>query len=313
MTKFINQQEEVIQIELTNYGKSLFSRGKFNPTYYAFYDNDILYDGSYGGNAEIQNSIVPRIKDTQRLGNFSSTKTTFPSNQETMSITLGATEFDQITPAASQYLKPLGMSSPFSDYAPAWNVTVLTPDSGLTGSVTYAHNTNIPALSASLDVGYTRGGGEVYQVDDQFFTRNGALTLDKNETIILDVLELNAIFKVNGNYDIEVFKRPKSSNTEAAGDWDRLFFADSSKPLDSSIVPEDFRVPYSLQGSDLANQFGASDAELEQQYRGQSTEDVSYYLDIAVDTAISITPPARTKAFYRNTIGDNNPVSSCND
>jgi hypothetical protein len=228
-----------------------------------------------------------------------------------MSITLGATEFDQITPAASQYLKPLGMSSPFSDYAPAWNVTVLTPDSGLTGSVTYAHNTNIPALSASLDVEYTRVGGQFHHIGRA--PDPSTLTLNKNETIILDVLELNAIFKVNGNYDVEVFKRPKSSNTEAAGDWDRLFFADSSKPLDSGIVPEDFRVPYSLQGSDLANQFGASDAELEQQYRGQSPEDVSYYLDIAVDTAISITPPARTKAFYRNTIGDNNPVSSCND
>ncbi len=44
MAKFINRQEEVLQIQLTPYGKHQFSRGEFNPEYYAYYDEDILYD-----------------------------------------------------------------------------------------------------------------------------------------------------------------------------------------------------------------------------------------------------------------------------
>ena len=61
MTKFLNQKEEVIRIELTPYGKEKFSKGQFMPSYYAFYDNDILYDGVYGGITESQNRIVTRI------------------------------------------------------------------------------------------------------------------------------------------------------------------------------------------------------------------------------------------------------------
>ena len=69
MTKFLNQKEEVIRIELTPYGKEKFSKGQFMPSYYAFYDNDILYDGVYGGITESQNRIVTRITTgTPRLG-----------------------------------------------------------------------------------------------------------------------------------------------------------------------------------------------------------------------------------------------------
>ena len=42
---FFNQKEEVLQIELTQYGKYLLSRGKWKPAYYAFFDDDVIYDG----------------------------------------------------------------------------------------------------------------------------------------------------------------------------------------------------------------------------------------------------------------------------
>ena len=67
MAKFINRQEEVLQIQMTPYGKSLFSQGKFDPVYYTYYDDDILYDGAYAGLSESQNNIVDRIKTTERL------------------------------------------------------------------------------------------------------------------------------------------------------------------------------------------------------------------------------------------------------
>ncbi len=41
---FFNKKEEVIEIELTQYGKYLLSKGKFRPVFYAFSDDEILYD-----------------------------------------------------------------------------------------------------------------------------------------------------------------------------------------------------------------------------------------------------------------------------
>ena len=69
--RFFDTKEEVIDLQLTPYGKSLLSMGMFGPTYYAFFDDDILYDLSYANNsgsyAETQNQTEERItKKTPR-------------------------------------------------------------------------------------------------------------------------------------------------------------------------------------------------------------------------------------------------------
>ena len=46
--KFLNKQEQVIDLQLTQYGKYLLSTGKFKPVFYAFFDDGILYDPNYG-------------------------------------------------------------------------------------------------------------------------------------------------------------------------------------------------------------------------------------------------------------------------
>lgn len=61
-----NRKEEVIDIELTPYGKHLLSKGKWKPAFYEFYDDDIIYDFEYGGLADRQDEIQPRIKETPR-------------------------------------------------------------------------------------------------------------------------------------------------------------------------------------------------------------------------------------------------------
>lgn len=64
---FFNTKEEVIDIELTPYGKYLLSKGEFAPEYYEFYDDDVLYDSQYGGFQESQEEIQGRIKETKRI------------------------------------------------------------------------------------------------------------------------------------------------------------------------------------------------------------------------------------------------------
>jgi hypothetical protein len=47
--KFLNKKEDVINFKLTSYGKYLLSIGEFEPEFYAFFDDNVLYDSRYGG------------------------------------------------------------------------------------------------------------------------------------------------------------------------------------------------------------------------------------------------------------------------
>ena len=59
--EFFNKKEEVLDIQLTQFGKHLLSVGRFRPVYYCFYDDDILYDSTKGGFSEHQNNTEKRI------------------------------------------------------------------------------------------------------------------------------------------------------------------------------------------------------------------------------------------------------------
>ena len=77
---FYDRKEEVIDIELTQYGKHLLSLGRFKPDQYAFFDDDVLYDIKYSSSGsqesrdstqrthvfENQNTSEVRIKETPR-------------------------------------------------------------------------------------------------------------------------------------------------------------------------------------------------------------------------------------------------------
>jgi len=60
--EFFDKKEEVLDIELTEYGRQLLSQGRWKPDTYAFFDDDILYDSEAGGETEKQNSARRRIK-----------------------------------------------------------------------------------------------------------------------------------------------------------------------------------------------------------------------------------------------------------
>ncbi len=65
---FFNQKQETMDVQLTQFGKNLLSRGSFKPVYYQFFDDDILYDAEHAGIIETQNEAETRIlKETPRL------------------------------------------------------------------------------------------------------------------------------------------------------------------------------------------------------------------------------------------------------
>ncbi len=75
--EFFDRKEEVLDVQLTQYGKYLLSIGKLNPSYYAFFDSDIDYDSQYRGDppapgntpgpSENQKDTEDRLKETPRI------------------------------------------------------------------------------------------------------------------------------------------------------------------------------------------------------------------------------------------------------
>jgi hypothetical protein len=63
MAKFLDKKEQVIDFQLTPYGKHRLSVGQLRPAFYAFFDTGIAYDSEYSGFKESQNNIHERIKN----------------------------------------------------------------------------------------------------------------------------------------------------------------------------------------------------------------------------------------------------------
>ena len=144
--RFLDPKEEVYKIKITPYGKYLLTQGKFNPTYYAFFDNDIIYDASYledtGDSLEAQNDIQDRILDeTPRFEgqtSFQGSETTlfskFPNKIDEMfpgvsnkiddpSYSINSAE----SPTNNYYLQnPLARSGDNTDTAPYYSINMIT-------------------------------------------------------------------------------------------------------------------------------------------------------------------------------------------
>jgi len=71
--EFFNPQEDVLDIQMTEYGKSLFSQGKFRPKFYSFSDEDVIYNTQKNQSpitqAEKQNEIGTRITGEDNIYN----------------------------------------------------------------------------------------------------------------------------------------------------------------------------------------------------------------------------------------------------
>jgi hypothetical protein len=148
---FFDRKEQVLELEMTQHGKRLLSRGQFKPTYYQFYDNDILYDSGYVSGSETQNDIASRIIETPRI----STQYNFEGVESQIGRDLNRSErwIRAETELHRAFKYPLGTSSPQSDKLPAWSVAFI--DGTMTAASYYTEATPedytfIPQLDATI-------------------------------------------------------------------------------------------------------------------------------------------------------------------
>ena len=241
--EFFNKKEDVIDIQITQYGKYLLSIGEFKPTHYAFFDDDILYDVGYANISEPQNNSASRIKiDTPRpktqyifsgiesqfntlRGVFKKHKPAF-SNPSVDWLNFGIV---QQAPEKNYSLSlPLGDSSLSTEFVPAWDITYY--NGFLTGSAEFITGSNIGTVripQLDSDIKYKTYVTYLDPEDDEVVVRDyiperlstlgltggrlgrldwfddGSVIQIEPDYLFLDILEENVDF-FKENFDIEV-------------------------------------------------------------------------------------------------------------
>lgn len=222
---FKDKKEEVLEIELTAFGKHLLSKGKFKPVYYSFFDDDIVYDWKYSGDSqEDQNYAETRILEETPTNevqvSFSSAeKRVYEQVEMVRTGNKELKEAFQATPERHYSLSaPLGKSSVLDDFFPAWQINLY--GSGIASDTTVDqgdHPTlqipqiNVDKINYKTRVIPLEGSGEErtpwydttsIAYEEQF--DDGSSLIVKPQHLILEVDEENTQ-PLSENFDIEIF------------------------------------------------------------------------------------------------------------
>tara|TARA_R110001632_G_scaffold23447_2_gene66349 strand:+ start:103 stop:1044 length:942 start_codon:yes stop_codon:yes gene_type:complete len=150
---FFDKKQDVLKIELTPYGRSLLSNGKLMPKYYAFFDDDIVYDIAAIGGTEEQNAIKNRImNETPRLR--PQRDLTSPENL-IANFERGESSSRPFSQVQLNYLtEPLGTSDGTERNASSWHLTTILGEIDSTEStydVSGSYLRQIPQINMTVE------------------------------------------------------------------------------------------------------------------------------------------------------------------
>jgi len=279
---FFDKKEEVLDIQLTQFGKQLLSMGKFKPAYYAFFDDDIIYDSEYAGFGENRNDVGDRIRNetpnTKVQYVYSGIETNFEKAKKLIKMDREALS-QQLQPTFEKNYAlsaPLGNSSLLEQDAPAWSVSFLKGE--IEGSVDYitgSYSTmRIPQIQTETVKFYTtpvkpalgddtpdERPDENFEFESSDFTarrfEDGSYVSIENDSIIISVDEEN-MPSLRENFDIEVFIEEQDPNT-GQETLTQLFFEKKCRLVDDNNIlmdQEDLKPDeFSISDSTFVNHF----------------------------------------------------------
>ena len=223
---FFNQKEEVIDLKLTPHGRYLFSLGKLDPIYYAFYDDDIIYDlryvtgsltdqgGVFQGSPERHDDTEERIEHkTPRSHN----QYTFRERKPNLVQYEGVGYLQNTHEKEHGLVGTLGTCDTSTQFAPAWDVQLRK---GLIERSTQIYSGSgpfyrIPQLECQ-DIQYatvlgnktsTTGPDPTFPEAERIVTTfpDSSLLEIREDFILLEINEANVTFEKE-NFEIEVFE-----------------------------------------------------------------------------------------------------------
>jgi hypothetical protein len=218
---FFDQKEEVIEIELTQYGKHLLSRGKLKPVYYAFFDDDIIYDAKYGGVDENNGTAVERIKSIPRSKVqyvFTGIEEQVKKNLELIKSGKETLDSLKLLPTADKHHvlnNRIGTSYLGYDKSPSFNITMLNGEIESTTLLQTGSLDTKPLIKTPLlelkDVNYLlsekRIGSQVQVSEGVAYILSypdGSSVALEEDYLLIEILEKNVENEMK-NFDIEMF------------------------------------------------------------------------------------------------------------
>jgi hypothetical protein len=275
---FFDKKEEVISIELTPYGRQLLSLGRLKPTYYAFFDDDVLYNTEAAGFTETSAEIKDRIlNDTPYLkptAVFQNLNDIILRTEEYL-----ATEEIRYPSAINKlyYMQnPLGTCKETAVESAAFRTTFIL-NSSSAGTKFQINNSfpieQIPQINVDYDYTITVMDQST-QANTDFVTNappefrskifpDGTYFDIQDDNMILQLLEENG-FSLSDSFEIEVFKVDEIDNERMT----QLKFT----PKQSNVV----------------NDYIVDESEASAVPHEITPEFVEYYFNLFVDNEISI-------------------------
>tara|TARA_Y100001937_G_scaffold127625_1_gene200442 strand:- start:294 stop:1295 length:1002 start_codon:yes stop_codon:yes gene_type:complete len=285
MAKFINKKEQVFDLQLTPYAKYLMSIGKFKPAFYAFFDDNVLYDKNYATSSatEAQSDVDKRIKEeTQYL----ETLVLFKDLETTKARNLDSEVDFILKPATNRIRYPDsdlfkienaigdGYYDGPSQTAPSWKIAAL--NSKITSSATYDTNTESDIPQISIESTYVkRVVNNSFVPDPQNVRQVSARTLGFIDQKAVELVSDDPVIyaeEVNTrtlmqNFDIEVFEIKTPSSRGVHAELKRLNFRKEK--------------------SNVENGFLIADSPIQGDTSELTTDDVEYYFDVLLDENVN--------------------------
>jgi len=322
---FFDSKEDVIDIELTQFGKHLLAKGKWKPSYYSFHDDDVIYDVTYTGITEGQNAAQARITGSIRPRTqyaFSGIETEIKKQKE--HAPYGGSEKDRISLQATDdrdysMSLPMGRSDRGNQNLPAWSITFLNGE--ITGSVPYSTSSLgiIPIIQLEakeiiyktdiknkndeadedicLDDTLNQVGESANKADpsDLILANkiydDGTYVSIEEDYLLMEILENNTPFE-DENLDIEVFLHEKNQKTNKEVLTPLKFFKKKQMVVDDILLDDD-------------------EPELNQQ-ANLTPDFVEYFFNVYVDDEIAEETLCKSVVKRRN-LGLYSPPLRCPD
>ena len=285
MAKFINKKEQVFDLQLTPYAKYLMSIGKFKPAFYAFFDDNVLYDKNYATSSatEAQSDVDKRIKEeTQYLETlvlFKDLETTKARNLDSeVDFILKPTTNRMRYPDSDLFKIENAIGDGYYDgpsqTAPSWKIAAL--NSKITSSATYDTNTESDIPQISIESTYVkRVVNNSFVPDPQNVRQVSARTLGFIDQKAVELVSDDPVIyaeEVNTrtlmqNFDIEVFEIKTPSSRGVHAELKRLNFRKEK--------------------SNVENGFLIADSPIQGDTSELTTDDVEYYFDVLLDENVN--------------------------
>lgn len=317
---FFNKKEEVIEIELTSFGKSLHSRGRLKPAYYAFFDDDVIYDGEYGSSDEDADTRI-RINTPRRRiqHNFTSVEDVQATEEQATLANYGISSnvgsvagFENRS--ANELLQeertkeiliqeqkrrdafpPIGTSANSSIYHPAWKAFMLQGE--LSSSVPY------------IDMGASVIEIPQMDVKKRDFTIKAMRGSDENAFLYGYVFEDGSSVTLKETSDSEflLFLQEENADSDSENFTIEMFEVDESSG-EQNLVPLDFAKNFGSTDMIIDGMFVESDSTIVGLNPADDPSLVGYYFDVEVDTEIN--PAILTEAFQSGRFTDMRDLES---